>query len=139
MPLQSATYTLGLVASAFLLSRSNANAVRSPTPPMGWNSYNRYNCHPNEDIIRKNAQGLKDLGFSELGYNIVTVDCGWPAKDRDSQGRLQWNPDLFPSGPVALGEFIHGLGLQFGLYSGAGYLQCGSTDLPASLGESRRL
>jgi alpha-galactosidase len=101
---------------------------------MGWNSYNRYNCYPSETIIRENAQGLVDLGFSDLGYNIVTVDCGWPAKDRDSEGRLQWDADLFPSGPVALGEYIHELGLQFGLYSGAGYLQCGSTDLPASLG-----
>lgn len=101
---------------------------------MGWNSYNKYNCFPNETIIRQNAQGLVDLGFSDLGYKIVTVDCGWPSPDRDSEGRLQWNEELFPSGPVALGDFIHDLGLQFGLYSGAGYLQCGSTDLPASLG-----
>ncbi|CAI4212053.1 unnamed protein product [Parascedosporium putredinis] len=89
---------------------------------------------PRESVIRTNAQALVDLGLADLGYSSVTVDCGWPAKNRDAQGRLQWNPTLFPSGPVALGEFIHGLGLKFGLYSGAGYLQCGSTDLPASLG-----
>ncbi|KAK7419250.1 hypothetical protein QQX98_003402 [Neonectria punicea] len=101
---------------------------------MGWNSYNSYSCSPSEDIIKKNAQGLVDTGLAGLGYLSVTVDCGWPAKDRNSEGELQWNEKLFPSGGKALGEFIHDLGLKFGLYSGAGYLQCGSTDLPASLG-----
>lgn len=132
MPTRLMICAFGAWVTLFDVSRA-ANA-RSLTPPMGWNSYNRYNCYPSETIIRENAQGLVDLGFSDLGYNIVTVDCGWPAKDRDSEGRLQWDADLFPSGPVALGEYIHELGLQFGLYSGAGYLQCGSTDLPASLG-----
>lgn len=109
--------------------------VRSSTPPMGWNSYNTYSCSPSESVIKKNAQGLVDLGLADLGYTVVTVDCGWPAKDRDSEGRLQWDETLFPSGAEALGEFIHDLELRFGLYSGAGYLQCGSTDLPASLGK----
>ncbi|TLS27350.1 hypothetical protein PpBr36_05103 [Pyricularia pennisetigena] len=104
------------------------------TPPMGWNSYNHYNCLPTEDDIKQSAQGIVDLGFADLGYNIVTTDCGWNGRDRDEQGRQQWNATLFPSGGKALGDFIHSLGLKFGLYSGAGYFQCGSTDLPASLG-----
>lgn len=116
------------------LSGVSGKTVKSPTPPMGWNSYNHYNCRPSEDIIKINAKGLVDLGFLDLGYSIVTVDCGWPSRDRDSEGRLQWNETLFPSGPKALGEYIHDLGLEFGLYSGAGYLQCGSSDIPASLG-----
>ncbi|KAM0244254.1 hypothetical protein ACHAP5_006467 [Fusarium lateritium] len=116
------------------LSGASGKTVKSPTPPMGWNSYNHYNCRPSEEIIKINAQGLVDLGFLDLGYSIVTVDCGWPSRDRDSKGRLQWNETLFPSGPEALGDYIHDLGLEFGLYSGAGYLQCGSSDIPASLG-----
>ncbi|KIL93968.1 hypothetical protein FAVG1_02530 [Fusarium avenaceum] len=125
-----------LVFSTLLASLSGVSGktVKSPTPPMGWNSYNHYNCRPSEDIIKINAKGLVDLGFLDLGYSIVTVDCGWPSRNRDSQGRLQWNETLFPSGPKALGDYIHDLGLEFGLYSGAGYLQCGSSDIPASLG-----
>lgn len=126
--------SLALVALLSCLPLAHGKTVKSPTPPMGWNSYNRYNCRPSEDIIKSNAQGLVDLGFADLGYTIVTVDCGWPSRDRDEQGRLQWNSTLFPSGPNALGDFIHDLGLEFGLYSGAGYLQCGSSDIPASLG-----
>ncbi|KAF4978219.1 hypothetical protein FZEAL_5380 [Fusarium zealandicum] len=114
--------------------KTHGGLVRSPTPPMGWNSYNRYNCRVSEDIIKTNAKGLVDLGFSDLGYNIVTTDCGWQLRDRDEDGRQQWNLTVFPSGPNALGDYIHELGLEFGLYSGAGYFQCGSTDIPGSLG-----
>ncbi|KAI1378524.1 carbohydrate-binding module family 35 protein [Hypoxylon crocopeplum] len=123
------------ITSALLLGASvEAALYKSKAPPMGWNSYNYYNCYPSEEIMKTNAQGLVDLGLADLGYAYVTTDCGWMARDRDSEGRLQWDATLFPSGGKALGEFIHGLGLKFGLYSGAGYYQCGSTDLPASLG-----
>ncbi|KAJ4350896.1 hypothetical protein N0V95_004344 [Ascochyta clinopodiicola] len=101
---------------------------------MGWNSYNSYNCFPSEDKIKHSTDGLIALGLDKLGYKFITVDCGWPSRDRTLDGRLQWNETLFPSGGKALGDYIHNLGLDFGLYSGAGYLQCGSTDLPASLG-----
>jgi len=111
-----------------------AKTARSPTPPMGWNSYNTWNCQPTEDKIKASANGLVSLGFDKVGYNFVTIDCGWNLRERDSLGRLQWNTTRFPSGGKGLGDFLHGLGLGFGLYSGAGYLQCGDDDLPASLG-----
>jgi alpha-galactosidase len=102
---------------------------------MGWNSYNYYGCNPSEKIIKTNAQGLVDLGLRDLGYKYVTPDCGWDANYRDASKQLVWNSSLFPSGGKALGDYLHNLGLKFGVYSGAGYYQCGSTDLPASLGE----
>jgi hypothetical protein len=120
--------------TAQLALHAAARTVRSPTPPMGWNSYNTWNCLPSEDKIKASAEGLVALGLDKVGYNFVTVDCGWNGRERDADGRQQWNTTLFPSGGKALGDFLHGLGLDFGLYSGAGYLQCGSTELPASLG-----
>ncbi|KAI1803478.1 carbohydrate-binding module family 35 protein [Daldinia bambusicola] len=122
-------------AQEFLLGASvEATLYKSKTPPMGWNSYNYYNCYINESIIKSNAQGLVDLGLADLGYTYVTTDCGWMTRDRDSEGRLQWDTRLFPSGGNGLGDYLHSRDLKFGLYSGAGYYQCGSTDLPASLG-----
>lgn len=119
----------------WLGATAEAALHRTSTPPMGWNSYNYYNCNPSEEIIKTNAQGLIDLGLAELGYDYVTTDCGWMNRDRDEEGRLVWNSTLFPSGGGReLGEFLHGLGLKYGLYSGSGYFQCGSTDLPASFG-----
>jgi alpha-galactosidase len=133
MPLPSASLAWAAAATA-MLHVADATNARASAPPMGWNSYNYYGCSPTENIIKTNAQGLVDLGLAGLGYTVVTTDCGWPSPDRDANGRLQFNPSLFPSGPTVLGEYLHGLGLKFGLYSGGGYLQCGSTNLPASLG-----
>lgn len=130
----SSTILLGLFLTSTLVS---STTVRTSTPVLGWNSYNYYNCYPNETIIKTNAQGLVNLGFDKAGYNYLTVDCGWNANYRDSSGQLVWNPTLFPAGGPALGEYIHGLGLKFGVYSGGGIYQCGSTDQPASLGECK--
>ncbi|GME39535.1 Glycoside hydrolase clan GH-D [Neofusicoccum parvum] len=134
-----ATHTLlRTLAGAAALSGHAAAVVRTDAPQLGWNSYNYYSCNPNETIIKENAQGLVDLGFAEKGYNIVTTDCGWSSSNRTAEGKITWNSTLFPSGFPALGEYIHGLGLQMGLYSGAGRWQC-TTDsehifLVASLG-----
>ncbi|RAL11768.1 alpha-galactosidase D [Aspergillus homomorphus CBS 101889] len=96
------------------------------TPQMGWNTYNHYSCSPNETIVRSNAKALVDLGLSSLGYRYVTTDCGWTVADRLADGSLTWNEDLFPKGFPALGEYIHGLGLLFGVYGDTGILLCGS-------------
>lgn len=94
------------------------------TPPMGWNSYNHYGCVPNQSIIHSNAKALKDFGLADLGYHYVTTDCGWTLPHRTENGTLTWNATLFPNGFPALGDYIHGLGLGFGVYSDAGIQMC---------------
>ncbi|PMD45999.1 carbohydrate-binding module family 35 protein [Hyaloscypha variabilis F] len=103
------------------------------TPPMGWNSYNHYSCAPNETIIHSNAQALVNLGLQTLGYHYVTVDCGWTLPNRAENGTLTWNPARFPSGYFALGDFIHSLGLGFGVYQDAGIQTC-MTGEPTQVG-----
>lgn len=51
---------------------------------------------------------------------------------RGADGNIQADPAAFPSGMGALAEYIHGLGLKFGLYSDAGLATCGGR--PGSLG-----
>ncbi|KAF1353391.1 glycoside hydrolase superfamily [Delphinella strobiligena] len=104
------------------------------TPPMGWNSYNHYSCNPNESIIMSNAQALVDLGLADLGYSYATCDCGWTVPDRTSNGTLTWNATIFPNGFPALGEFIHSLGLKFGVYSDAGIQMCATSIIPNQTG-----
>ena len=94
------------------------------TPPMGWNSYNAYSCSPNETVIHSNADALISLGLADLGYQYVTTDCGWTLPDRAANGELTWNEERFPSGFPALGEYIHDLGLLFGVYSDSGIKMC---------------
>jgi hypothetical protein len=125
---------MDLVKLAVFAAAAAAATFRTSTPQMGWNSYNYYSCSPTEAIIKESAQGLVSSGLAGLGYRYLTTDCGWMSKQRDGNGRLQWDSRLFPSGGKALGDFLHSLGLKFGVYSGGGYYQCGSKDLPASLG-----
>ncbi|KAI9735290.1 MAG: hypothetical protein M1834_001881 [Cirrosporium novae-zelandiae] len=105
------------------------------TPPMGWNSYNHYSCSPNETIIKSNAAALISLGLADVGYEYVTPDCGWTIPSRLENGSLTWNSSLFPSGFPALGEYIHNLGLKFGVYSDSGVQMCmtGGVDQAGSL------
>lgn len=91
-----------------------------------WNTYNHYSCSPNETIVQSNAQALVDLGLSSLGYRYVTTDCGWTVADRLPDGSLTWNETLFPQGFPAMGDFLHDLGLLFGVYQDSGILLCGS-------------
>ncbi|KAL4985135.1 alpha-galactosidase D [Aspergillus falconensis] len=95
-------------------------------PQMGWNTYNQYNCFPNESIVHENAQALVDTGLADLGYRYVTIDCGWGVEDRLPNGTLTWNPKLFPQGFPAMGRYLHDLGLLFGVYGDSGILLCGS-------------
>ncbi|PQE25202.1 alpha-galactosidase D protein [Rutstroemia sp. NJR-2017a BVV2] len=120
---------LSSVAALPSMLSPRINNGLATTPPMGWNSYNHYVCAPNETIVHSNAQALKDLGLADLGYNYVTVDCGWTLPNRTENGTLTWNPARFPSGGGAtLGNFVHGLGLKFGVYSDAGTQMCMTGD-----------
>jgi alpha-galactosidase len=86
------------------------------TPPMGWNSWNTFGCNINETLIRQMADAIVSSGMGDLGYQYVVVDDCWFNPNRDSAGNLQGDPSRFPSGMKALGDYLHGKGLKFGIY-----------------------
>lgn len=45
-------------------------------------------------------------------------------KDRDAKGRIQHDNTKFPGGMKPVGDYLHGKGLKFGLYSSAGTKTC---------------
>jgi alpha-galactosidase len=90
---------------------------------MGWNSWNAYKCNINENIIRQNAKAMVDLGMKDAGYEYVVVDDCWQ-KSRDADGNIQADPERFPSGIKALSDYVHSLGLKFGIYTDAGTKTC---------------
>ncbi len=101
------------------------------TPPMGWNTYNRFGCNIDEALIRGAADAMVASGMRDAGYKYVIIDDCWEGV-RDAEGRLQPDPKRFPSGMKALGDYIHGKGLLFGIYSDAGIKTCAGR--PASQG-----
>lgn len=108
-----------------------------PTPPMGWNSYDYYDTTVNEEQVKANARVLAEK-LRPFGWEYVVVDIQWYAhrpnamRDRfqyipfnslemDEFSRLLPDPERFPSstggrgfGPLA--DYIHGLGLKFGIH-----------------------
>ncbi|MEV0646377.1 ricin-type beta-trefoil lectin domain protein [Phytomonospora sp. NPDC050363] len=86
------------------------------TPPMGWNTWNTFGCNINETLIRQTADAIVSTGMRDRGYQYVVVDDCWFNPNRDSAGNLQGDPNRFPSGMKALGDYLHGKGLKFGIY-----------------------
>ena len=93
------------------------------TPPMGWNSWNRFGCNVSEQMIKEMADAMVSSGLKDAGYQYIVIDDCWQVS-RDADGTIVADPTRFPSGIAALAEYIHGLGLKFGLYSCAGTETC---------------
>lgn len=107
------------------------------TPPMGWNSYDYYDTTVNEEQVRANADYMAEH-LKDYGWEYVVVDIQWYAhgagslRDRyqyipfselemDGYGRLLPDPGRFPSsaggrGFKPLADYIHSLGLRFGIH-----------------------
>ncbi len=93
------------------------------TPPMGWNSWNRFECEINEQVVRDAADEMVSSGMKEAGYEYIVIDDCWQI-GRDKQGFILADPQKFPSGIKALADYIHSKGLKFGIYSCAGRKTC---------------
>ncbi len=94
------------------------------TPPMGWNSWNKFACDVNEKLIRETADAMVASGMKDVGYQYINIDDCWHG-ERDSRGFIQPDPERFPSGMKALADYIHSKGLKLGIYSDAGWKTCG--------------
>jgi len=93
------------------------------TPPMGWNSWNKFACNVSEKLIRETADAMVSSGMKDAGYEYVVIDDCWQVS-RDSLGFIECDPVRFPSGIKALADYVHSKGLKFGIYSCAGDKTC---------------
>lgn len=92
------------------------------TPPMGWNSWNKFRTRIDDKTVREIADTLVSTGLRDAGYVYVNIDDGWQGK-RDGNGVLQPNPN-FPD-MKALADYVHAKGLKIGIYSSPGPTTCG--------------
>ncbi len=108
-----------------------------PHAPMGWNSYDYYDTTVNEEQIKANADYMHKH-LKAYGWEYIVVDIQWyapnPASQRaehqyipfhhlvmDDYSRLLPCPERFPSsangaGFKPLADYIHSLGLKFGIH-----------------------
>ena len=92
------------------------------TPPMGWNSWNKFHDHFDDATVRTMADALVASGMNKAGYTYIIVDEGWSSY-RDAHGKITGNarfPDM-----KALADYVHSKGLKIGIYSSPGPQVCG--------------
>ncbi len=103
------------------------------TPPLGWNSWDCYGPTVREEEVKANADFMA-AHLLKHGWDTVVVDIQWyePAAQAggyrhnadlimDDYGRLMPAVNRFPSaahgaGLKPLADYVHGLGLKFGLH-----------------------
>ena len=126
-----------LVSSVLLLSSLFASAQTTPrnqltpTPPMGWMTWNLFQGNINEQLIRETADAMVEGGFRDAGYKYIFIDDLWQG-GRDRHNNMIPDPVKFPNGIKALADYVHSKGLKLGIYSDAAPLTCGGWT--ASLG-----
>ena len=92
------------------------------TPPMGWNSWNKFQTHIDDATVREIADAMVSSGMKDVGYEYIIIDDGWQGR-RDADGALSPNPN-FPD-MKALADYVHSKGLKIGIYSSPGPRTCG--------------
>ena len=103
------------------------------TAPMGWNSWDCWGAAVTEDTVKKNADFIAQ-NLKQYGWEYVVVDIQWyePTAENheyhpfaelsmDGHSRLIPAENRFPSaadgkGFTALADYIHSLGLKFGIH-----------------------
>lgn len=116
--------------------------------------WNAYHCNVDENVIRHVAQAFHTYGLADVGYEFVNIgetplllskvvlrlhmwsssvmafacrnanadDC-WQV-DRFTNGSIIPDPVRFPSGMAAIADYVHALGLKFGVYTAAHQYTC---------------
>jgi alpha-galactosidase len=93
------------------------------TPPMGWNSWNTFGCNIDQLLIMQTTDAMFTNGMKAAGYQYVILDDCWQVS-RDSNGRIEADPEKFPSGINGLAVYAHSKGMKLGVYSDAGTATC---------------
>jgi alpha-galactosidase len=91
------------------------------TPPMGWNSWNKFAGRVDDAGVRAAADAIASNGMKEAGYLYVNIDDTWEG-ERNAEGNITTNkkfPDM-----KALAAYVHGKGLRLGIYSSPGPNTC---------------
>lgn len=107
--------------------------ITAKYPPMGWNSWDCYGAAVDEKTVKANADYMAK-NLRQYGWEYIVVDIEWyqptvrtheylPFAElvMDKNDRLMPAENRFPSakdgkGFAPLAEYVHSLGLKFGIH-----------------------
>ena len=85
------------------------------TPPLGWNSWNCWGNSVSQELVESSAKAMVESGLADYGWSYINIDDGWQGV-RGGEYKAIMPNSKFPD-MKALGDYIHSLGLKFGIYS----------------------
>jgi hypothetical protein len=132
--------TVVVTVAAFLVTAFVTGATRAAAedngvgrkPLLGWSSWSFIRHNPDAQNIEATADAMKSSGLAAVGYTNVNIDDFWyicpgsQGPDVDQYGRWVTDPEKFPPGPNGengikmVADYVHSLGLKFGLYATPG-------------------
>jgi len=123
----SAFLSISILALAHFIiprvARAQATPAVAATPPMGWNSWNKFGCNVSDKLIREIADAVVTTGMKDAGYQFVNIDDCWQVS-RAADGSIVVDAERFPNGMKPLADYVHSKGLKFGVYTDAGRMTC---------------
>src|SRR4029077_14637794 len=101
--------------TAALAQQTAVSAGVALTPPMGWNTWNKFACKVSDELVRSMADSMVKSGMKDAGYQYVVIDdCGQVSRDKSAS--IVADPQRFPNGIKAVADYVHSVGLKFGIY-----------------------
>jgi hypothetical protein len=98
------------------------------TPVLGWSSWSFFRRTTDASVVRAEAQAMQTSGLENAGFRYVNLDDFWyqckgpQGPNVDQYGRWVVNTNKYPEGPggengiQTLADYVHSLGLKFGIY-----------------------
>ncbi|HEX6806175.1 MAG TPA: glycoside hydrolase family 27 protein [Terriglobales bacterium] len=115
-----------LVGALLHNARAEDNGLER-TPVLGWSSWSFLRKQPTADKMKAQAMALHNSGLQQLGYQYINLDDFWyqcpgpQGPNVDAYGRWITDPAIFPpqgntDGIKVVADYMHSLGLKFGIY-----------------------
>ena len=96
-----------LLMTVFLFMGATAQKFDqlAKTPPMGWNSWNKFHCDVSEALIIQAADALVSSGMKDAGYEYIVIDDCWQVS-RDENGEIVCDKERFPNGMKYVADYV---------------------------------
>jgi Alpha galactosidase A/Alpha galactosidase C-terminal beta sandwich domain len=126
----AALVALLLVGGALVVGLQSGRAEDNGigrTPVLGWSSWSFLRAQPTAAKLEAQARALQSSGLQNIGYEYINLDDFWyqcPGSQGPNvgpYGRWLTDPSRFPpqgdtNGIKVVADYIHSLGLKFGIY-----------------------
>jgi Alpha galactosidase A/Alpha galactosidase C-terminal beta sandwich domain len=118
---------IALLAGGTLQNGSAEDNGLERTPVLGWSSWSFLRKGPTAAKMKAQALALHNSGLQEIGYQYVNLDDFWyqcpgaQGPNVDAYGRWITDASTFPpegdsDGIKVVADYIHSLGMKFGIY-----------------------